>query len=121
VFALASGDTGGSNVPGSDPDIQGRFLMAPGVTVNGPFFGNNSEYFKLSGTSQSAPLVTGAAALVKSQFPTLTNDVVLQILLDTADDTFTGYNPELHGQGILDIEAALQVDVSRYPQVGDVL
>ena len=39
---------------------------------------------------------------------------MLQILLDTADSTFTGYDPELHGAGILDVEAALNVNPNDY-------
>jgi subtilisin family serine protease len=97
----------GGNVPGSDADIQARFLVALGVDINGPINSNNTDYFRISGTSHAAPVVTGAAALVKSQHPTASNEAVLQILLDSADSSFTGYDPELHGQGLLDIEAAL--------------
>ncbi len=95
------------NVPGSDADIQARFLVALGVNVNGPINSNDTDYFRISGTSHAAPVVTGAAALVKSQHPTASNEAVLQILLDSADSSFAGYDPELHGQGLLDIEAAL--------------
>jgi hypothetical protein len=37
----------------------------------------------------------------------LTNAEVLQVLLDTADDSFASFEPALHGQGLLDVEAAL--------------
>jgi hypothetical protein len=58
--------------------------------------------------------VTGAAALVKGQFPTLSNAAVLQILLDTADSSFDGYDAAIHGQGMLDIEAALNINPTDY-------
>ncbi|GBO90491.1 S8 family serine peptidase [Marinobacter salsuginis] len=113
-FTLSGGIAAGSNVPGSDPDIQARWISAPGTQINGPFFDNNTDYINVSGTSQAAPMVTGAAALVKSQFPTLSNAAVLQILLDTADSSFAGYDVTQHGQGVLDIEAALQVNPADY-------
>jgi len=113
-FTLSGGVASSSNVPGSDPEIQARWISAPGTLINGPFFDNNTDYLKVSGTSQAAPMVTGAAALVKSQFPTLDNAAVLQVLLDTADRSFTGYDSALHGQGVLDIEAALQINPADY-------
>ncbi|WP_171040086.1 S8 family serine peptidase [Marinobacter shengliensis] len=116
-FTIAGDIQAGSNVPGNDPDIQARWISAPGTLVNGPFFDNADEYLSVSGTSQAAPLVTGAAALVKSQFPTMSNDKVLQVLLDTADDTFAGYDVTLHGQGVLDVEAALKVDPADYDPI----
>lgn len=113
-FLLSDGAEAGTNVPGDDADIQSRWISAPGTAVDGAFFDNNTEYLQVSGTSQAAPLVTGAAALVKGQFPALTNAAVLQILLDTADRSFEGYDPAVHGRGILDIEAALSVDSTQY-------
>lgn len=113
-FMLADGTEAGTNVPGSDADIQARWISAPGSAVDGAFFGNDTDYMRVSGTSQAAPLVSGAAALVKSQFPTLSNEAVLQILLDTADSSFSAYDPAIHGQGILDIEAALNIDSANY-------
>jgi len=105
---------GGSAFPGSDSRFQDRFLVAAGKSLSTAVTSSNTGYGTASGTSFAAPQVTGAAALVKSQFPTLTNESVLQVLLDTADDSFEGYDPSLHGQGILDIEAALQVDPADY-------
>lgn len=113
-FLLADGTEVGTNVPGSDADIQARWISAPGSAVDGAFFDNNTEYLRVSGTSQAAPLVTGAAALVKSQFPTLSNVAVMQVLLDTANSSFSAYDPAIHGQGILDIEAALNIDPANY-------
>ncbi|WP_018405459.1 S8 family peptidase [Marinobacter gelidimuriae] len=101
-----------SNTPGSDADIQDRFILAPGINVVAPSHTNNQSLGMWSGTSFSTPIVTGAAALVKSQNPTLSNRTVLTVLLESADRSFEGYDPELHGQGILDIEAALTFDTS---------
>ena len=114
TFMLADGTPVGTNTPGADIEIQSRWIMAPGDRLTGAFFGNDTDYLQLSGTSQAAPLVTGAAALVKGQFPTLSNVAVMQILLDTADRSFAGYDPAIYGQGILDIEAALNVNPTSY-------
>lgn len=105
---------GGTNVPGTDADIQARWISAPGFLVSTPQYQNDTGYTQVSGTSFAAPLVTGAAALVKGQFPTLTNTAVLQILLDTANSSFDAYDPAVYGQGILDIEAALKVNSDDY-------
>lgn len=114
VFMLDGGEAGGSNIPGSNQNIQSRFIMAPGDLLPGAYFDDNESYLDGSGTSLAAPLVSGAAALVKGQFPQLSNAAVLQILLDTADRSFAGYDPALHGRGLLNIEAALTADVSAY-------
>ena len=103
-----------SNRPGTDITIQERFIAAPGVNLTVASHSSNSGFIRKSGTSFAAPLVTAAAAAVKSKFSSLTNRAVLQVLLDTADDSFAGYNPELHGMGILDIEAALNINSSNY-------
>ncbi|EAZ98151.1 S8 family peptidase [Marinobacter sp. ELB17] len=103
-----------SNRPGTDITIQERFIAAPGVNLSVASHSSNSGFIRKSGTSFAAPLVTAAAAAVKSKFSSLTNRAVLQVLLNTADNSFAGYKPELHGMGILDIEAALNIDPSNY-------
>jgi subtilisin family serine protease len=114
TFFLAGNVASSSNIPGSDPDIRARWISAPGSDISGAVPTDNTSYRNVTGTSFAAPLVTGAAAMVKSKFPALTNAAVLQVLLDTANDTFTGYDINIHGQGVLDIEAALQIDPNSY-------
>jgi subtilisin family serine protease len=103
-----------SNKPGASLKIQQRFIAAPGVNLKSAFYADNDTFITVSGTSFAAPLVTAAAGAVKSNFSSLSSKAVLQILLDTADKSFAGYNPEEHGMGILDIEKALQVNPSNY-------
>lgn len=74
----------------------------------------NTEYTTDTGTSFAAPLVTAAAGAVKSKFTSLSSAAVLQILLDTANQDFDGYDPKQHGMGILDVEAALNVNPNDY-------
>lgn len=59
-------------------------------------------------------VVTAAAGMVKQKFPQLSNAAVLQVLLDTAFTGFEYYDELVHGQGILNIKAALSVDPTQY-------
>jgi serine protease AprX len=81
------------------------------------------EYYKLSGTSMAAPMVSGAAALLLQQRPTLTPDQVKAILMKTATKNFPSmsmvyddvtrqmfvsfYDIFTVGAGYLDVWAAL--------------
>jgi subtilisin family serine protease len=62
------------------------FLVAPGVAVKSPLPGN--RYAKFDGTSAAAPIVSGGAALIMSQWPPLKAqpEEVARILLESADD-----------------------------------
>ncbi len=72
---------------------------------NGQYPGNYTEHF--GGTSAAAPLVSGAAALILSQDPTLTESEVRQILYNSASDLGTpGWDTEF-GHGNLNIYNAL--------------
>jgi len=68
----------------SDPKISGSIsadfsnygkekvdVFAPGIRIYSTFPGEH-EYGSLSGTSMSAPIVTGLAALIRSYYPALT-------------------------------------------------
>ncbi len=63
-------------------------------------------YFMLSGTSTSAPVVSGLAALMISADPSLTPDDVKARLMATADK-IAGANPAQEGAGEVDAAAAL--------------
>ena len=87
-----------------------------------PNNGNSPKYFVLSGTSMATPIVSGAAALLLQQNPSLTPDQVKARLMKTAwkgvgqftyshDQWGNLYNNEYdmftYGAGYLDIDAAL--------------
>ncbi|MGB3754505.1 MAG: S8 family peptidase [Parerythrobacter sp.] len=61
-----------------------------------------------SGTSFSAPQVTGAVALLAQAFPNLTGEQIVEILLDSARDAGEAGSDAIYGRGILDIARALQ-------------
>ena len=86
-------------------------LVAPGVNVVSAWLGHGSTSTPTdygSGTSYAAPLVTGAAGVLKSQFPSLTAPQIAQILLDTADDLGDPGIDAVYGAGLLDLSKAVK-------------
>jgi serine protease AprX len=61
----------------------------------------------MSGTSMSAPMVTGAVALMLQRNPNLTPDQVKYRLLSTANANWPGYNATKAGSGYLNTFAAV--------------
>ena len=93
-------------------------LVAPGVSVvslrakssfiditNGARGVVGDRFFKGSGTSQSAAVVSGAAALLLSQRPYLTPDQLKDLLRRTAKP-IAGYDVDAQGAGALDLYSA---------------
>ncbi len=92
-----------SSYPGTDPLVQTRFIMAPGKNeIRGPV----NERIILVGTSGAAAHISGAIATMKSRWQHLTGKQLAQIILNTADQTFIGYNLQQYGQGRADFVAA---------------
>jgi hypothetical protein len=77
-----------------------------GVKVRAP--DHTGGAFLWSGTSFSAPVISGAAALLASAFPNLTGQQIVQILLTSADDAGATGTDALFGRGILNIGRAFQ-------------
>lgn len=67
----------------------------------------DNNYFRMTGTSMAAPVVTGAVALLLQDEPQLTPDQVKYRLMATADKSWPGYDPARAGAGYLDIYAAV--------------
>ncbi|WP_025273286.1 S8 family serine peptidase [Haloglycomyces albus] len=68
-------------------------------------------YEDCEGTSLATPAVAGAAALVKSSDPSLTGNDIIQRLIDTASGADSKRSEEL-GFGIVDVQAAIESDIS---------
>lgn len=91
----------------SDALISDRYIMAPGVYVAAPT--NDGGYITMTGTSMAAPHVAGAVAIVHQMWPHMTGANVSQLLLNTAStDEINNYDPNVHGQGMLDLDEATQ-------------
>ena len=67
----------------------------------------DGHHIRLSGTSMSAPMVTGAVALLLARHPTLTPDQIKHVLVSTAS-TYPG---QVDKAGELNIVAALQANM----------
>jgi len=95
-------------------------LVAPGKNITARLVNSNmgvakdhpankvgTQYFRMSGTSMSAPMVSGAVALLLQDEPDLNPDQVKYRLMATANKSWTGYNATKAGAGYLDIYAAV--------------
>ena len=84
-------------------------LVAPGSYIrscNGFSQKKNQKAYSVkSGTSMSAPVVSGAVALLLSKYPDMKNVEVKLRLLMSADDM--GKDPNIQGRGLLNIEKLL--------------
>jgi len=85
-------------------------LAAPGsVVVTGTDDPPDApEYWRWTGTSFAAPIVSGAAALVWEAFPYFDNDLITQTLLGTATDLGEPGVDPVFGYGAVDIARAVQ-------------
>jgi serine protease len=84
-------------------------LCAPGVKVWGPSFGNT--YLFDNGTSFSAPIVSGAAGLVRAHYPDISALQAMELLRVTADTIYhfaenIAFDEQL-GKGRLNVYRAL--------------
>lgn len=84
--------------------ISDFYLMAPGTWVTST--NNNGDYRALSGTSMAAPAISGGVALIHEMWPYMTGDNIVQLLMNTADKSFAGYDVNIHGQGVMDLDNA---------------
>lgn len=84
-------------------------LAAPGsiVALAPTATDTNMTYVEGSGTSFAAPQVSGAAAVLKGVFPTLSMNAVRQIILGTADDLGVAGPDPVFGYGRLNLGRAI--------------
>ncbi len=82
-----------------------HYMVAPGEGVAVLWMGGLGIG---SGTSFSAPLISGAAALLLDRWPSLTGRQVADILFQSATDLGAAGVDTVYGHGLLNVEAALQ-------------
>jgi serine protease AprX len=76
------------------------------------------QYFRMSGTSMSAPMVSAAVALLLEDEPNLTPDQVKYRLMATANKSWSGYNSNKSGAGYLDVYAAVRGTTTQNANTG---
>ncbi|OIJ14737.1 peptidase S8 [Anaerobacillus alkalilacustris] len=82
-------------------------VTAPGEHIPSTFLDNT--YVMMSGTSMAAPHVAGLAGLIRSINPSLTNDEVAKVIIDSANDIGPrGFDP-YYGHGEINVVRALQM------------
>ncbi len=74
------------------------------------YVGDDKRYYRVSGTSFAAPIVTGIASLVLSKEPGLTREELQRIITQSADDTDVPGKDQFTGFGIVNAAAALSMD-----------
>ncbi len=86
-------------------DAQNFYLVAPGQWILSTK--DNSQAY-MSGTSMAAPMVTGAAALVKSRWSFLRAEDVAEVLFRSATDLGAPGTDPIYGRGLLNLEQAMK-------------
>lgn len=121
---------------GNNAGVIEHFIVAPGSSVCGAassqFTGAScnpgadsgslaatESYMNQNGTSFAAPLVSGAAALIKGAYPSLGGAEVVQILLDSATDLGDPGVDGVFGAGLLNVQAALELAEERATSAAD--
>jgi subtilisin family serine protease len=122
VLVAAAGNTG-------DPDYPAKYANVIGVSgveedmsfASGSKYGSYVDlaapfraystvgydsYYEKKGTSQAAPHVAGVAVLVRSQYPSWTNQQVVDQLFSTANDQGPPGKDPKYGYGVVDAERA---------------
>ncbi len=69
-------------------------------------------YAEWAGTAGAAPIVSGVAALIRSKWPEMSANQVINRIVSTAKDAGAPGKDPLYGYGILNAEAALKDDVA---------
>lgn len=100
IGALSNGTIASySNYAGTDKAVQDRMLFANGTIQ---FSSTSTEI----GSSSATASVAGLAAAMKQRWSTLGGAQISNILIQTANRSFSGYDPAVYGKGIIDANAA---------------
>ena len=132
VLAVGADDTKGSRTVADDvipsfstrgDGVRNPDLVAPGVSIQGlrvpgsyidQTYGATAafddRFFRGSGTSQAAAVVSGAAALLLQHRPGLTPDQVKALLMTTAKP-LPAADPQAQGEGVINVDLAARTAV----------
>jgi len=114
VIAVASSDRDDrlsefSNFGGTSVD-----LAAPGASIRSTFASGDASYASLSGTSMATPHVSGAAAVLRAEFPDAPFGEIKGRLLDNVDPA-PAFAGETASGGRLNLDAALRDEAPPRP------
>lgn len=86
------------------------YLLAPGtgITSTVPTTYNKTGLATMTGTSMSAPAISGSVAIIRQMWPQMTGANIAQLLFQTANKNIPNYNKYVDGQGLLDLDKATQ-------------
>lgn len=109
VLTVAGLDRSGQ--ASTDSSSQGISIgvAAPAEKLAGGLPGGS--YAEWAGTSGATPIVSGVAALIRSEWPEMSAEQVINRIVSTATDAGAPGKDPLYGFGVLDAEAALKDDV----------
>ena len=79
------------------------YVLAPGWTYSTK---NDGTYGTMAGTSMAAPIVTGQVAILHQMWPHMKGENLVRLVTTTANKNINGYNVNIHGQGIIDLDEA---------------
>lgn len=89
----------------SNYGIKKVHVAAPGTTIWGPW--SDGKWYKSQGTSFAAPIVAGAAGLVRSANPQLTAEQVVRIMQNTVIES-SRLKKKIRSGGVINVAAAIQ-------------
>ncbi|MBC7833378.1 MAG: S8 family serine peptidase, partial [Hyphomicrobium sp.] len=105
IAGSVNGNNQISSFSGRAGTARDHYMVAPGEDIGVLYMGALGVG---SGTSFSAPLIAGAAALILDRWPSLTGRQVADILFQSATDLGSAGVDATYGHGLLNVEAALQ-------------
>ena len=97
--------------------IKDFYIMANGTAITST--ATNGGYTTMTGTSMAAPVVTGSIAILHQMWPHMKGKHLVQLVLVTGNKDIANYNENIHGQGLLDMDAATRpVGATGLPTTG---
>ncbi len=84
--------------------VKDFYILAPGNNVYSSVVGDG--YMEMDGSSMAAPQVTGAIGILHQMWPHMKGENLVKLVLNTADTDINGYDVNIHGQGMLDLDEA---------------